>query len=150
MKTFKHILVPTDFEGASREALDLAVSMAQALDAKLTLLHVWEIPIYPYMDFMLNSQLISKVEDAATDRLARALEEARERVPDAQSLLRHGLPWGTIVDVITQIDADLVVMGTHGRRGINRAILGSVAEKVVRLAPVAVLTVHASSRFYEA
>src|SRR6185436_1914069 len=51
MKTFKHILVPTDFEKASAGALEIATSLARACDAKLTLLHVWEIPIYPYMDF---------------------------------------------------------------------------------------------------
>ncbi len=143
MKNFKHILVPTDFGPASHEAVELAVSMARTFNAKLTLLHVWEIPIYPYMDFMLNSEVISKVEDAATSRLAHALVEVQKEVPTAQSILKHGLPWGTIVDVIKQIEPDLVVMGTHGHRGVNHVILGSVAERLVRLSPVAVLTVRA-------
>ncbi len=145
MKNFKHILVPTDFGPASREALDVAVSLARTFNAKLTLLHVWEIPIYPYMDFMLNSEVISKVEDAATSRLAEALDEVKKEVSTAQSILKHGMPSGSIVDVIKQIAPDLVVMGTHGHRGVNHVILGSVAEKLVRLSPVAVLTVHAAN-----
>ncbi|HYQ30010.1 MAG TPA: universal stress protein [Polyangiaceae bacterium] len=143
MKSVKHILVPTDFEPASREALDWAVGIARSADAKVTLLHVWEIPIYPYMDFMLNSELISRVEDAAMGRVARALEELKSEVPNAQSILHHGPPSDVILSAIQETSADLVVMGTHGRRGVGHALLGSVAEKVVRLSPVAVLTVHA-------
>lgn len=143
MKTFKHILVPTDFEKASAGALDVATSLAQACGAKVTLLHVWEIPVYPYMDFMLNSEVITRVEDAAVKHLADALAELRKVLPDADSKLRTGLPWQGIIDTIAELKPDLVVMGTHGRRGVGRAILGSVAEKLVRLSPVPVLTVHA-------
>jgi nucleotide-binding universal stress UspA family protein len=145
MQSFKHILVPTDFHEASATALDLAVSMAQAFDAKVTLLHVWELPIYPYMDFMLNSSLITQVEDAAVKGLAQGLETLQKRVPMAQSKLKTGLPWQGVLEAIKEVEADLVVMGTHGRRGLSRVTLGSVAERVVRLASVPVLTVHAPS-----
>ena len=144
MKTFKHILVPTDFEPASKDALDLALTIARACDASVTLLHVWEIPIYPYMDFMLNSTVIAGVEDAATKSLGTALEEVRKEVPGARAVLKHGLPWNTILEAINELKPDLVVMGTHGRHGIGHAFLGSVAEKVVRSSEVPVLTVHAS------
>jgi nucleotide-binding universal stress UspA family protein len=143
MKTFKHILVPIDFEKASAGALEIATSLARACDAKLTLLHVWEIPIYPYMDFMLNSDVITRVEDAAVKHLAEALENARKDLPGVESKLKTGLPWQGILDAIDELKPDLVVMGTHGRQGIGRAILGSVAEKLVRLSTVPVLTVHA-------
>jgi len=142
MKTFKHILVPTDFEKASAGALEIATSLARACDAKLTLLHVWEIPIYPYMDFMLNSEVITRVEDAAVKHLAEALERAREVLPSVESRLKSGLPWQGILDAIEELKPDLVVMGTHGRQGIGRAILGSVAEKLVRFSTVPILTVH--------
>jgi nucleotide-binding universal stress UspA family protein len=145
MQIFKHILVPTDFDKASAAALELAVSMAKTFDAKLTLLHVWELPIYPYMDFMLNSDVISEVEDAAVKGLARALDELQKRVPMAQSKLKTGVPWESVLAAIPELGADLVVMGTHGRHGLSRLTLGSVAERVVRLAPVPVLTVHAPS-----
>jgi nucleotide-binding universal stress UspA family protein len=146
MQTFKHILVPTDFHEASAAALDLAVSMAQAFDAKVTLLHVWELPVYPYMDFMLNSSLISQVEDAAVKGLAQGLETLQKRLPGAQSKLKTGLPWQGVLEAINELQADLVIMGTHGRRGLSRLTLGSVAERVVRMSPVPVLTVHAPSK----
>lgn len=145
MQIFKHILVPTDFHAASGTALELAVSMAQAFDAKITLLHVWEVPIYPYMDFMLNSSLITRVEDAAVKGLAEALEQLQKKLPTAQSKLKTGLPWEGVLEAINELGADLVVMGTHGRRGLSRLTLGSVAERVVRLSRVPVLSVHAPS-----
>jgi nucleotide-binding universal stress UspA family protein len=141
MKVFQHILVPTDFEASSGEALAVAIGLAQAFGAQLTLLHAWEIPIYPYMDFMLNSEVITSVEDRAVKRLAESLDKTREVLPTAQSKLATGMPWAAILDAINESKADLVVMGTHGRRGVSHVILGSVAEKVVRLSPVPVLTV---------
>lgn len=142
MTTFKHILVPTDFQGASSSALNLAVGLAQKLDARVTLLHVWEIPVYPYMDFMLASDVVSSVEDAATKGLARALTELQKELPGAEGQLRTGEAWQQIQDAIRELGADLVVMGTHARRGLSHLMLGSVAEKTVRLSPVPVLTVH--------
>jgi nucleotide-binding universal stress UspA family protein len=139
----KHILVPTDFAPASASALELGVQMARAFEAKLTLLHVWELPIYPYMDFMLNSTVIAEVEDAATKGLARALEELQKTLPAAQSKLKTGLPWQGVLEASDELGVDLVIMGTHGRQGLSRVTLGSIAEKVVRLSKVPVLTVHA-------
>lgn len=145
MKKFRHILVPTDFGPSSAEAVEVAIALADTFDAELTLLHVWEIPVYPYMEFVLDSaQLVDSVEQAATQRLAQALDEVRQRLPRAKSLLKMGLPWQEIVDTIAELQPDLVVMGTHGRRGLTHALLGSVAEKVVRLSPVPVLTSHAA------
>jgi nucleotide-binding universal stress UspA family protein len=142
MKTFKHILVPTDFEPSSAEALDVAISLAQAFDAKLTLLHVWEIPIYPYMEFMLNSEVISNVEDRAVKRLDEAIAKVREVLPSANSMLKTGMPSAGIIDAVNDVKPDLVVMATHGRRGFSHLMLGSVAEKVVQLSPTPVLTVR--------
>lgn len=142
MKQFKHILVPVDFEASANEALEVAIGLAQAFDAKLTLLHVWEIPIYPYMEFMLNSEVIAGVEDRAVALLAEKLTQVRKTLPNAESKLKTGLPWGGILDAIKEVGPDLVAMGTHGRRGVSHLVLGSVAEKVVRLSPVPVLTVR--------
>jgi nucleotide-binding universal stress UspA family protein len=140
-----HILVPTDFAKASASALELAVQLASAFDAKLTLLYVWELPIYPYMDFMLNTAVISQVEDAATKGLARALDQLRKTMPAAQSKLKTGSPWQGIVEATEDVGADLIVMGTHGRHGLSRLTLGSVAEKVVRLSKVPVLTARGTA-----
>ena len=138
-----HILVPTDCAAASASALEVGVQMARAFDAKLTLMHVWELPIYPYMDFMLNSEIIAEVEDAASKGLAKALAELQQKLPTARSQLKTGLPWQGILEAIDQLEVDLVVMGTHGRQGLSHLTLGSVAEKVVRLSKAPVLTVHA-------
>jgi nucleotide-binding universal stress UspA family protein len=92
---------------------------------------------------MLNSDVITRVEDAAVKHLAEALEEARKVLPGVESKLKTGLPWQGILDAIDELKPDLVVMGTHGRQGVGRAILGSVAEKLVRLSMVPILTVHA-------
>lgn len=143
MKTFHHILVPTDFEEASVDAIEIAVSLAQTCEAKITLLHVREIPNYPYMDFMLNSEAIRRVEEAAVERLSAALEGIKKRLPTAVARLKAGLPRQGIMEELNLLKPDLVVMGTHGRRGLGRAILGSVVEELVRTSPVPVLTVHA-------
>jgi nucleotide-binding universal stress UspA family protein len=138
-------LVATDFEASSARALEFAMEIAGAFGARLTVLHVWEIPVYPYMDFMLNSDVVSSVEDRALAELERTLETVRKRIPNADSKLKTGDPWAGILEAIEELQPDLVVMGTHGRRGINRALIGSVAEKLVRLSPVPVLTVHSAS-----
>jgi nucleotide-binding universal stress UspA family protein len=142
MAHIKHLLVPSDFGGASTEALRIAVQLARELSAKLTLLHVWEIPIYPYMDFMLNSDVIASVEDAANKGLERAVAELKKELPNAEGKLRSGEAWHEIQEAIRELKPDLVVMGTHGRRGLSHLTLGSVAEKTVRLSSVPVLTVH--------
>jgi nucleotide-binding universal stress UspA family protein len=143
MNIFKHILVPTDFSALSSAAIELAINMATQFDAELTLLHVWEIPVYPYMELMMSSaELTTAMEKAATECLATKLKEVQSRLPRAKSRLEMGLPWQQIVEVIKESKADLVVMGTHGRRGFAHALMGSVAEKLVRLSPVPVLTVR--------
>ncbi|HKY36690.1 MAG TPA: universal stress protein [Polyangiaceae bacterium] len=145
MNTFKHILVPTDFGPASAEAVELAVTLAGKFGSEVTLLHVWEIPVYPYMEFVLDSgELVDSVEKAAAHRLAEVLGDVQQRLPGAKSVLKMGLDWQQIVDIINAIKPDLVIMGTHGRRGLSHALLGSVAEKVVRLSPAPVLTTHAT------
>lgn len=141
MKPFKHILVPTDFGPSSVHAVELAVSLAGALDAELTLLHVWEVPTSLYSGLVLNTtEMIASIERAAADNLDEALHALRQRLPKAKSTLQMGAPWREIVDAALSKNADLIVMGTHGRQGLSHALLGSVAEKVVRLSTVPVLT----------
>lgn len=146
MKTFKHILVPTDFSPSSAAAVALAIELATQLDAELTLVHAWDLPVYPYMELMLNAaEVTDSVEKAAAECLEKRLTEVRARLPRAKSLLKMGQPWQQIVAALDESKADLLVMGTHGRRGFAHAIMGSVAEKLVRLSPVPVLTVRGAS-----
>lgn len=143
MTQFKSILVATDFQPSSSEALRVALELAKTFGAQLTLLHVWELPIYPYMELALNSDMIARIEKSAAERLAAEVERARKVVPETKSALTMAVPWAGIAEAINELKPDLVVMGTHGRRGLSHALLGSVAEKIVRLSPAPVLTVRA-------
>lgn len=147
MPKFEHILIPTDFGEASARAIDLGIDLATSLNAELTLLHVWEIPVYAYVDLApMSVDYLTPIQEAATAQLQRALAGARARWPRTDSVLRSGIVWQEIISAIQELVPDLVIMGTHGRSGLNRALLGSVAEKVVRLSPVPVLTVGDSDK----
>jgi nucleotide-binding universal stress UspA family protein len=136
---FKHILLPTDFSEGAGRATAVAVELAQKFDAKITLLHAYSLPAMPYAEGITFP--IAEIEAAARDALGAALERLKERRPNTDAVLSFGVAWQQIIAAVTERDADMVVMGTHGRRGVARALLGSVAEKVVRLSPVPVLVV---------
>ena len=139
----EHILVAHDFSDNAEPALAYAVSLAEKFRARLTLMHAYERPAYSYPESLVEDfDFETKVDRAA----ARALEGVAARVRSAAIpvtvLLRKGTPSVEIVAAAEQANADLIVMGTHGRRGLSRALVGSVAETVVRTAPCPVLTVH--------
>jgi nucleotide-binding universal stress UspA family protein len=136
---FPRVLAPTDFSEASRMGVDLATRVALALGGSLTLVHVCELPTPAYV----TPSDERETESHAKRELARILSEVRSVLPKAEGAIRRGNPWAEIVAAAEQGGSDLVVMSTHGRRGWARAFLGSVAEKVVRLAPAMVLTVPA-------
>jgi nucleotide-binding universal stress UspA family protein len=140
MTAFKHILVPTDFGEAANHAVDVAIALATKFESKLTLLHAYTIPYagYGYGDGLLWP--IDELSRAAKTELDVALRKAKERYPKTEGVLVCGEPWHQILDTAKTCGADLIVMGTHGRRGFSRVFLGSVAERVVRLSPIPVLT----------
>jgi len=142
--TFRNILVPIDFDETSDDALKTATALAASLGASITVLHTVEIPTYSYAYFgaaLPPPDVLSLVEAAARKSLDEKLEIVRATVPAAKAILTTGVPWRQIVAGIEEIKADLVVMGTHARRGVERMLLGSVAEKIVRASSVPVLTV---------
>jgi len=139
---FKHILVPTDFGDCAERALDVAVELAQKLDTKLTLLHVCELPVSSYAIYAQGLYFpMDSLEAAAAKALDLATTRLKARYPKAESALRTGTALDQVLAVRDELGADLIIMGTHGRRGVSRLLLGSVAEKAVRMAPVPVLTV---------
>jgi nucleotide-binding universal stress UspA family protein len=142
--TFRHILVATDFGESARYALDVGVELAQTFGAQLTLAHSWEVAFYAYAGPpYIPGELAGPIQQAATAQLERAMRDLQQRLARATSLLSCGSPWSEILAAAERVHADLIVTGTHGRRALSRALLGSVAEKVVRMATVPVLTVHA-------
>lgn len=140
MFVFKHVLVATDFSEASGLALELAASIARQAGATLTVVHACELPIYP--EAIPSADLLTPITAAAGKRLDAVVTGLRDRCPGALPLLRVGAAWEEILAAAAEVGADLVVVGTHGRRGLSHAVLGSVAERVVRLSPIPVLTVR--------
>ena len=140
---FKHILVATDFSDCSAHAVDIGVELAEQFSAELTLVHTWEVPNLGYgAALYFPGDMLTPIEQAAQRELDAAATELQKRLPRAKAVLRAGVPWDEIIAAAATAHADLIVLGTHGRRGVSRALLGSVAERVVRLSPVAVLTVR--------
>jgi nucleotide-binding universal stress UspA family protein len=149
MLTFKRILLPTDGSACSREAMHYAFSLAQQYGAQVVALHVgrhtWEgaTQLGPPET---SADVIAKIqqEDAAEEQrlLGEVAEAGAQAGLGVQTRHLSGSPPRMIVQFAKGIAADLVVMGTHGRSGLSRAVLGSVAEEVVRRAPCPVLVVR--------
>lgn len=142
---FYRIVVPTDFSDCAQEAWSVAKRVAATSGGELILTHVLtEIPRYGEGFFLTESA--SKIEEAARKWAAASLEDwvakARADGLKVRSALRTGVPYDEIVALARDERADLIVIGTHGRGGMNRVLLGSVADRVVRLAPCPVLTVR--------
>jgi nucleotide-binding universal stress UspA family protein len=144
MASFRRILVATDFTETSGRALDWAIELAARLGASLTVMHAYEIPVLGFPDGALiaTADVAARVSGAAQAALASTAEEHRGRGVPIDAILREGAAWEEIEAVADSIDADIIVIGTHGRRGLTRALLGSVAEKVVRTARRPVLTIQ--------
>jgi nucleotide-binding universal stress UspA family protein len=141
MIALKRILVPHDFSETSQAAVRYAIELARKFDARLHVVHVSEKARNDLeMEFPLG--LEGAIEDAVRERLLKILtpEECRELKPDFAVLV--GTPHAEIVRFAKEQGFDLIVMGTHGRGFVAHAVVGSVAEKVVRHAPCPVLTVH--------
>lgn len=146
MASFENILVAVDFGESSEEALELAIDLAKQYRAGLTLVHTWEVPAYAYGALEFSAMdMLTPVQQAAHEQLEALAAEVRKELPEARAVLAHGVTWQEILAAIERGRPDLVVMGTHGRRGIRHALLGSVAEKIVRLSPAPVLTVRAKT-----
>ena len=146
MLTLRTILVPVDFEEASEHALVAATDLAKTFGAKLVLVHAYELPFYPYpggASPVPSTDLPKAIRDAATAGLDTLVARVKGKVP-VEAVLKIGPPADEILYAAKEKNADLIVMGTHGRKGIAHVLLGSVAEKVLRRATVPVLTVHAS------
>jgi nucleotide-binding universal stress UspA family protein len=144
MAIFKHVLLATDFSEASTAAVDLAVAIARQEGAALSVVHVCELPVLP--EGVPPVDLVRAITAEAGARLDRFMASLEARFPGARPVMRTGSAWEEVLAASAEAGADLVVMGTHGRRGLVHAMLGSVAERVVRLSPVPVLTVRSRPR----
>lgn len=142
MAMFKRILVATDFSEASRRAVELAASMARESGADFVVVHVSEIPVYGDISYPVD--LVTSLTEGARARLEELVASLRDSTPGVKGALRIGVAREQILAAGTEVRADLIVLGTHGRRGVAHALIGSVAERVVRMSEVPVLTVRGS------
>jgi nucleotide-binding universal stress UspA family protein len=141
---FRNILVPVDIEDTADHALDQAVSLARALGATITVLHVYGMPVYNYQDasFVPSPEVSESIKRAAREHLDAFLAKRPAEGFAWSPMVREGRIADEICKSDAEIGADLIVMGTHGRGLIGRTILGSVAEAVVRQSPIPVMTVR--------
>jgi nucleotide-binding universal stress UspA family protein len=158
MAAIRKILYPTDFSERSLAALPLAVDLAQRYDAELHCLHVVDMP----SEFVLEDSYMlpltteyrpdyDKLKEVAESHLEQFVTE---HMPDLRDSVKRavimGKPFAEILRYAREQGIDLIVLGTHGRSALGSMLLGSVAEKVVRKATCAVLTVRHPEHRYEA
>jgi nucleotide-binding universal stress UspA family protein len=143
--SLKKILVPQDFSEYSLHALKYAVTFAELFKAELLVLHIVEPIVYP-ADFSFGQVSIPAMEEEIRKHSEEQLNElvAREVPPGVKAtpMIRIGKPFIEIVEVAKVENADLIVISSHGRTGMDHVLFGSTADKVVRKAPCPVLTVR--------
>jgi nucleotide-binding universal stress UspA family protein len=140
----KRILVATDFSETADAALDYAVALAKELHASVVVLHAYDLPVYgfPSGALVASAEMASRIMTGAQEALDAACKARANSGVDLSQVVRQGVAWEEVHRVAEETNADLIVIGTHGRKGLSRALLGSVAEKIIRTATRPVLTIH--------
>jgi universal stress protein A len=137
----QHYLVPIDFSEHAERALQYAIELAQKMSARITLLHVIHtMPLgVTEMGASLPYSYLQEMEADIAQAMDAYLRQVQEAKLQGEVKTVHGVPFQEIVEHAKAAKIDLIIMGTHGRTGLRHVLLGSVAEKVVRLAPCSVL-----------
>ena len=138
--SLKNILFLTDFSEASASALPFAAMIARAYGAKLTTLHVLLPSVSPYLAAEMYVPMLDDQEDIARAEMERV--DAQLAGLDRESLIERGAGvWSVLAKMLTEHEIDLIVLGTHGRTGLKKAMMGSAAEEVFRQTNIPVLTI---------
>lgn len=147
----QHILMATDFSSCAQEALKQAVSLAQGLKAKITLLNIFET-FFPSADTPPSAadspgvyRWLENVKNEEKQKLRLTAEIVSREGVEVAVLYKEGNPSAEIIRTAQEINADVIVLGTHGRKGLSHTLMGSVAERVARHAPCPVLIVREKS-----
>jgi universal stress protein A len=142
---FRHILAPTDFSEYSKQAIASALEWAKKFGAKLSILHVIELPPYPvegYVPPNLSATFLDDLERQAAADLAQVVPEAEATNIAVARVTAVGTPYRKIIETAEAEQVDLIVMATAGRTGLSHLVMGSIAERVVRTASCPVLTIR--------
>lgn len=147
MIQLSRIVCPTDFSPTSSRAVEYAATLAESFGAELVLMHVIPAMNYPLRSFGMThsfQHIQEELHSRATEQLDERIAELKKALPalKARSLLRDGEAHEVTLEAAKSEHADMIVMGTHGHTGLTHALLGSTAEKVVRMASCPVLTVR--------
>lgn len=143
---YDDILVPTDGSGGMRRVTDHALALAELCEATVHVLYVVDETAYATVPDDTRQRVREALEGDGRTATKAIAERAFERDLDVNREVRWGDPAVAIIAYAVENDVDLIVMGTRGKTGFERYLLGSVAEKVVRVSPVPVVTVHAGDR----
>lgn len=144
MRTIKNILVPVDVMEDNDFFVEYAKLMAEKLDAKITLLYA-RPPLDRFYDVYLTDDVVEKLKADSKQRALNELEKLAEdqlASMDVSIKLRRGQPQDLILEMTDTDDYDMVIMGTHCRKGVERVLFGSVANRVVKHSNTPVLTIH--------
>lgn len=145
MKEFKTILFANDFAETSEEVFDYALSLARKYGAKLLIVHVINEPVdlrgfyVPHISF---ENLEKEIIEGAEKMMDKFCRTKVKDFADYETMILSGIPYEEIIKKAEEAQASLIVMGTHGRRGLDHMLFGSTAERVVRGAGCPVLTVR--------
>jgi nucleotide-binding universal stress UspA family protein len=145
MKPFTKILAAVDFSENSECAFDYALTLATQFEAELTIIHVINEPVdlrgfyVPHISF---EQLEKEIEESAVSMMETFCSSKLGAFSNYTSAILTGIPYDEITATAARIGASLIVMGTHGRTGLDHLLFGSTAERVVRAASCPVLTVR--------
>jgi len=137
----KNILLATDFSPASEAALPHAMVIAGQYGSKLYIAHVISPEFRDLQPSETTATMIQQERGSTEQKLEPLLSAVRQKGISCQPLIGEGVIWDVLLDMVQQNDIDLIVVGTHGRRGVSKLLLGSVAEEAFRMAPCPVLTV---------
>jgi nucleotide-binding universal stress UspA family protein len=139
----RNIIVAIDFSPHSRKALEYAIDLAKKFGAKIHLVHAYHLPIQIAMpdQIVIPGNLWADVRDAAARKLDKSAQLVTAAGLGVETHLSEAQPSVGIVEAATKLGADLIVMGTRGLSGVKHVLLGSVAERTVRMAHCPVLTV---------
>ncbi len=145
----QRILVPTDFSDYSDKALSYALDIARQYRAKIFLLHVIDESIQQCtMEYCLTDEVMKEIEESSQTKSSEKLREEVDRVAknaadvEIETILKRGIPYEEILSMQDAGNVDLIVIASHGRTGIKRILIGSVAEKVMRGARCPVMLVR--------
>ena len=146
----KTILVATDFSSDADAAIEMAIEFAQAFDSKLELFHAYHVEIPPIYagfggDFTRPEDILEPIREGAEATMNKLVEEVAARGLDVRGRVAMDHASRAILDEAERLLADLIVMGTRGLSGLDHLVLGSTAERVIRLAHCPVMTVKTKS-----